>query len=238
MQKYIICRAPPTPSPSPSPQVRCKGPWIPSELMKESKKHIYSNPPVWFLWLAYSMLTWRTQQTPKPLAQEPAALPPNSVHSDEVKQVPLSPVVAAHSSLVNRTHVIRFRNLPFFVRPPAGVRTAEMSAVAGLERTPRTDIFLNEGASRLAGWSCGRVDSSGGAACIPKDSPRKSAWTAAAAVTAGLLAGSAAQARAGRKLSPRQGAPRRRSGSAAAGNRAAAADKNSHEHNVVIWKKM
>ena len=54
--------------------------------------------------------TLRTQQTPKPLAQAPSAVPPISVHSLVVKQVPLSPVLPAHSVFSNWTHVIRLRN--------------------------------------------------------------------------------------------------------------------------------
>ena len=55
--------------------------------------------------------TLSIQQTPKPLAQVPSAVPPISEHSLLVKQVPLSPEVAAHSVLSNLTQVIRFRNL-------------------------------------------------------------------------------------------------------------------------------
>ena len=62
---------------------------------------IYSDP----------VFTLRTQQTPKPLAQLPSAVPPISEHSLVVKQVPLSPELPAHSVFSNWTHVIRFRNL-------------------------------------------------------------------------------------------------------------------------------
>ena len=57
------------------------------------------------------LFTFMTQQTPKPLAQAPSALPPISVHSLEVKQVPLSPALPAHSVFSNWTQVIRLRNL-------------------------------------------------------------------------------------------------------------------------------
>ncbi len=57
------------------------------------------------------VFTLRTQHTPKPLAQAPSAVPPISEHSLVVKQVPLSPVLPAHSVFSNWTQVIRFRNL-------------------------------------------------------------------------------------------------------------------------------
>ena len=56
------------------------------------------------------IFTLRTQQTPNPLAQEPSEVPPISLHSLAVKQVPLSPELLAHSVFSNWTQVIRFRN--------------------------------------------------------------------------------------------------------------------------------
>ena len=56
------------------------------------------------------IFTFRTQQTPKPLAQDPSAVPPISLHSLAVKHVPLSPVTPPHSVFSNWTQVIRLRN--------------------------------------------------------------------------------------------------------------------------------
>ena len=49
------------------------------------------------------------QQTPKPAAQPPEAVPPLEVHSEAVKQVPcvLEEVASVHSSLGNCTTVKR-----------------------------------------------------------------------------------------------------------------------------------
>ena len=47
------------------------------------------------------IFTFRTQQTPKPLAQDPSAVPPISLHSLAVKHVPLSPVTPPHSVFSN-----------------------------------------------------------------------------------------------------------------------------------------
>ena len=56
------------------------------------------------------IFTFRTQQPPKPLAQDPSAVPPISLHSLAVKHVPLSPVTPPHSVFSNWTQVIRLRN--------------------------------------------------------------------------------------------------------------------------------
>ena len=49
------------------------------------------------------------QQTPKPAAQSPLAVPVAEVHSVEVRQVPISPLDAVHASLGNWTTEKRAR---------------------------------------------------------------------------------------------------------------------------------
>ena len=54
----------------------------------------------------------KTQQTPKDEAQVPEAVPPRVLHLEEVKQVPLNPLVAPQASLGKVTTLKTLRYFP------------------------------------------------------------------------------------------------------------------------------